>query len=151
MKHRTLLGVSGIGLALVLAGCSSSAAQVETVDADTLVAGCLNAAIPVAQDSNTFIEGTVSSITTKPEDEGTEVHIIFDARDANGTADPAACTMVVAGESVTDFDLGSPDSDLGAPVEGAVEQWNDNHAEAWVDGGGPEPVELPGVDAVTYE
>lgn len=142
MKKQTLLGGSALILALALSGCSS-APKVEEVDTDGLIAACLNGAIPDAQDSNTTIEGPVSAVATEDDDDGTEVHVVFDARDGNGTADPAQCTLVVSGEKVTDLDFGSPDSELGTTVEGAADRWNDKHAEDWVDGGGPEPAPVP--------
>src|SRR5699024_2928531 len=139
MNKRTLLGGGALVLGLALTGCSS-APTVGELETDGLIAACLDAAIPVAQDSNTTIEGPVSAVATQEGDDGTEVHIIFDARDENGTADPAACTLTVSGEEVTELELGSPDSDPGTEVEGAMDRWNEQHAEDWLDGGGPEPV-----------
>lgn len=142
MKNRTLLGGGALLVVLALAGCSPSP-KVGDVDTDALIATCLNGASPAAQDSNTLVEGTVSAVNTEDGDDGVDVNIVFDARDENNTADPAQCTLTVAGEKVTEFDLGSPDSDSGTAVEGAMDRWNDKHAEDWAEGNGPDPVDAP--------
>lgn len=142
MTKRALLGGGAVILALALSGCSSSP-KVGELETDGLISACLNSAIPDAQDSNTTIEGPVSAVATEDGNDGTEVHIIFDARDSNGTADPAQCTLTVSGKKVTELDVGSPDSEPGTEVEGAAERWNDKHAEDWADGGGPDPAPAP--------
>lgn len=142
MKNRTLIGGGALLIALALTGCSSGP-KVGGIDADALIATCLDGATPAAQDSNTSVEGTVSAVNTEDGDDGVDVNIVFDARDENNTADPAQCTLTVAGEKVTEFDLGSPDSDSGTEVEGAMDRWNDKHAEDWADGKGPDAVEAP--------
>lgn len=142
MRNRTGFGLSALGAVLVLAGCSSAPA-VEALDTDTLIATCLDAAEPVAQEDGTTLEGTVSSVTTDREDGQTGVYVVFDARDSNNTADAAACTMVLSGESVSELKLGTPSSELGTPVEDAVDRWNDKFAEEWAAGEGPEPAPAP--------
>lgn len=145
MNKRTLLGGGVLVLGLTLTGCSS-APTVGELETDGLIAACLDAAIPFAQDANTTIEGPVSTVATQDGDEGTEVHVIFDARDENGTADPAACTLTVSGETVTEMEVEAPESEPGTEVEGAADRWNDQHAEDWLDGGGPDPVPAPQPD-----
>lgn len=146
MKKLMLVGGATAFVALVLSGCSSSP-TVGDVETDGLIAACLDGATPIAQDSNTHIEGPVSNVAT----DGDEVAIVFDARDENDTADPAQCTLIVSGDKVTAFDLGAPDSDPGTAVEGAVERWNDKHAEDWSKGKGPDPVQAPSPDAGSSE
>lgn len=142
MKNRVFLGGGVVAIAIALAGCSPSP-KVDDVDTDALIAACLDGATPVAQGSKTFIEGTVSSVNAESGDSGTDVRIVFDARDEDKTASPAQCTMTVESGQVTETSLGGPDSDHGTEVEDAAERWNDKHAEDWVDGSGPDPVDAP--------
>lgn len=144
--YRVLAGTGSVfALAVTLSGCSS-APEVAGTDSDALIAACLNGAEELAQEEeNATVEGSVSSVTTEENDDGkTEVFIVLDARDENGTADPAQCELTVAGGTVEEFVLGSPDDgDMPPAVDGAQERWNDDHAEDWADGGGPEAIAAP--------
>lgn len=125
-----------------MAGCSS-APEVEGADTDALISGCLDSAEPIAHESNAVIEGTVSSVTTTEYENGTEVHVVFDARESDGTTEPASCTMVVSEEEVMENKLGPPESDTGTSVGDAVERWNEQYAEDWLEGNAPTPANVP--------
>lgn len=147
--HRALAATgSALALTLTMAGCSS-APEIGDVDSDALIATCLDGAQTIAAEDDTTVEGTVSSVTATDEDDdgnddNMQVHIIFDARDDNQTADPAACTMTVGGEQVQEFKVESPeDGDMWPDVEDATERWNDKHAEDWADGDGPDALSAP--------
>lgn len=145
--HRAL-AVTGttLTLTLALAGCSS-APEVAGIDSDALISTCLDGAQAIAQEDDTTVEGTISAITSAADEDDsdeTNVHIIFDARDDNQTASPAACTFTVGDGEVREFEVESPESgDMDPAVEGAVERWNDKHAEDWAAGDGPDPVNAP--------
>ena len=142
--HRALAGTgTALTLTLALSACSS-APEVAGVDSDELISTCLDGAKSVAEEDDLTVEGTVSSVTTSEDDEGgSKVHIIFDAREQNGTADARQCDLSVGDGEVQEFRIKPPESELPAAVEDASDRWNDKHAEDWADGGGPEPVAAP--------
>lgn len=144
--HRVLVGAgTALTLAAALSACSS-APEIESSDSDKLIATCLHGAKNVGEEDELTLDGTVSSVTTSSEEgeDGTKVHVIFDAREENGTADARQCDLSVEGADIEEFRIKSPESgDLPPAVEGAADRWNDEHAEDWADGGGPDPVAAP--------
>lgn len=144
--HRALAGAGTVlTLAVTLSACSS-APEIEESDTDELVSTCLDGAKSVGEEDDLTVEGTVSSVTSSREggEDGTTVHVIFDAREQNGTADARQCDLSVDGADIEEFRIKSPENgDLPPAVEDAADRWNDKHAEDWADGGGPEPVDAP--------
>lgn len=145
MRTRTLAGGGAVVMALALTGCSS-APEVGGLSTDGLIAGCLEQMQPMAEDSGNSIKGTVIDVATQePDDdeEGTLLHVAFDAVDDDGDEDDAACTMTIIDGEVTAMEGEAPDDDPGTEVEDAAQRWNDKHAEDWAEGDGPEPIEVP--------
>ena len=81
--HRALAGAGTVlTLAVTLSACSS-APEIEDSDSDELISTCLDGAKSVGEEDDLTVEGTVSSVTSSREggEDGTTVHVIFDARD----------------------------------------------------------------------
>lgn len=144
MRTRTLTGGGVLAVAaLTLTGCSDPYPEVEGIEADGLIAACLDGIETIAAESNMDVEGTVQSVSVYDDGDGPEPHVVFDATDSRGQPDPAACKFIVADGEVTDFWVGMTKNSEGETVGDAADRWNEEHAEDWAGGDGPEPVEAP--------
>lgn len=141
MRTRILLASSAaLTLGVLTTGCSSPP-SVGGLDTDGLIATCLTTskAIIDEEGSGDTLDGTVSSVKSEQD----RVWITFGGASDGGEADSSACALTVGSDSVTAFEYADPSEVSGTEVKGAVDRWNDRHAEDWTSGEGPDPLEAP--------
>lgn len=149
IRSATVAGAATLALLLSTSACADSTTVAGHSPA-SLITTCLNGLKPLADKSDTDLDGHITQFGSAADDDKVTVVVVASATESDGDSDPAACTFTLKNDDVTKFAFGDPD-DVPHTVStpDAVDDWNNHSADNWSNGApdaDPVPAPSPSYD-----